>query len=986
MPTFRFNTYSRRAKVASMIGRVSKLARRPADKNLLYRLISASSLLPLLLVLLPVAIVQAQFNYTANNGTITITGYTGPGGAVVIPSRIHGLPVTAIGDNAFLSSSLTSVTIPDTVTTIGYQAFCVCSEMTNAIVGNGVTTIGDWAFAGCHNRRAICFLGNAPSFIGGHNFMDTGATTVYYLPWSTGWSPPFGYPPTAPWDPPLPYTHTTNNHGTITVTGYTGSGGAAPIPSTIHGLPVTAIGSNAFFQCRSVTNITIPGGVTSIGDTAFYGCSGLASVTIPNTVGTIGTGAFYGCSSLPNVTIPTSVTTIGQCAFDMCSSLTVVYFTGSAPSLGRDAFSDSPATVYYLPGITGWDTTFGGRPTMPLPYAYETNNGTITITRYTGPGGAVPIPDTIYGLPVTTIGNDAFLGCLSVTNVTIPTGVTSIGDSAFAGCSSLVSVSIPYGVTNIGAGAFALCYSLAGATIPDSVTTIGDFAFFDCTTLAGVTIPDSLTAIGKFAFSYCASLVDVTIPDSITDIGQGAFMYCTNLIGFRFQGNAPTVGSSVFSSDNSATVYYLPETTGWGPTFGGAPTALFPYTYTANNGTIAIRRYYGPGGDVAIPDTILGLPVTIIGGSAFQDCTSLTSVAIPNSVTSIGARAFMSCTGLTGVTIGSSVIDIGDFAFWGTGLKNLTIPDSVTSFGGAFCNCSMTNVTIGRGVTTIGVQAFWECPSLASVTIPDSVTSIGNEAFYNCRSLASITIPNGVPSIGDQTFQFCYGLTNVTIGNSVTNIGRQAFTDCTSLTSVTIPDAVTTIGSDAFYACTNLTQITLGKGITTIGPEAFGCMAAFPPLYGALPVQMNVCFTGNAPTNIDAHAFDVGVHTVGGDGWSSCLVTVYSKPGTTGWGLTLAGRPVWNAQIEPYLLGLFEHGTKFQLIVRGNANMANFNVVVEACTNLANPAWSRLQTNTLHQAGTPNQFGTHAWAFIDPTCTNHPIRLYRIQAEHVKWP
>ena len=121
----------------------------------------------------------------------------------------------------------------------------------------------------------------------------------------------------------------------------------------------------------------------------------------------------------------------------------------------------------------------------------------------------------------------------------------------------------------------------------------------------------------------------------------------TSLTGVYFQGNAPSADSTVFTSDDNATVYYLPGTTGWGPTFGGLPTALWdqqvPFNYTTNNGTITITGYTGPGGAVTIPDTINGLPVTSIGDYAFCNCTSLTSVTIPNSVTSIGDEAFSYC-------------------------------------------------------------------------------------------------------------------------------------------------------------------------------------------------------------------------------------------------------------------------------------------------------------------------------------------------------
>lgn len=213
-------------------------------------------------------------------------------------------------------------------------------------------------------------------------------------------------------------------------------------------------------------------------------------------------------------------------------------------------------------------------------FTYTTDNGTITITGYTGPGGEVSIPDTIDGLPVTSIGDKAFCEYASLTSVQIPNSVTSIGGGAFAGCTSLSSIAIPSSVTNIGAGAFDGCTSLASATIPDGVTSIWNCTFAFCTNLASVTIGHSVTNIDFYAFSCCSSLTTVTIPATVTYIARLAMNGCTSLTGIFFEGNVPGPGiDDPFGFDCIATVYYLPGTTGWGPTFGGLPTApwVLPY-------------------------------------------------------------------------------------------------------------------------------------------------------------------------------------------------------------------------------------------------------------------------------------------------------------------------------------------------------------------------------------------------------------------------
>jgi len=197
--------------------------------------------------------------------------------------------------------------------------------------------------------------------------------------------------------------------------------------------------------------------------------------------------------------------------------------------------------------------------TLALPaavhaqFTYTTNaDHTLTITGYTGSGGVVSIPSTINGLPVSSIGCRAFFYCFSLSSVTIPDSVTSIGKRAFSSCTSLASIHIG-----------------------NSVVSIGDNAFAGCQRLTSVTIPNGLTNIGEKAFGICPSLVGVTIPASVTSIGKYAFLNCPRLTDIYFKGNTPSLGDDVFEGDEKATVYYRSNTTGWGKTFGGRPTAVW---------------------------------------------------------------------------------------------------------------------------------------------------------------------------------------------------------------------------------------------------------------------------------------------------------------------------------------------------------------------------------------------------------------------------
>ena len=567
--------------------------------------------------------------------------------------------------------------------------------------------------------------------------------------------------------------------------------------------------SNTYDAAKECWVIKFDGDVTSVGFSAFYQCSNLTSVVIPDGVTSIGDEAFLLCSNLTSVSIPDNVTEIGGGAFALCFKLQKFD--------GKIASEDGRCLI--LNGVL---------------HAFAPDG----ITEYTIPNG------------VTTIENSVFYGCDSLTSVTISNNVTTIEDSAFGECSSLTSITIPDSVTTIGGYAFRGCSSLTSVTIGDSVTSIGEWAFEHCSSLTSVTIPDSVTTIGNWAFGSCSSLTSVTIPDSVTTIGYAAFISCSSLTSVYCKATTPPTGDDyMFEFNAEGRKIYVPmgsveaykSASGWKKyafgivgydfengvvvtpkpanneiwyTNGSTTKATTPYKTNAFGANIVSNTY-----DAAKECWVITFDgdVTTIGDYAFRDCSSLTSVTIPDSVTKIGYYAFGGCSSLTSVTI----------------------PDSLTTIGyDAFCGCkSLTNVTIPDSVTTIGLGAFSGCRSLTSVTIPDSVTSIGDSAFWNCSSLTSVTIPDSVTTIGDMAFAYCSrltkfngkfasedgrcliidgtlnsfaigcGATEYTIPDSVTTIGISAFEDCSSLRSVAIPDSVTTIGISAFADCSSLKKV-----------------------------------------------------------------------------------------------------------------------------------------------------------------------------------
>jgi hypothetical protein len=234
----------------------------------------------------------------------------------------------------------------------------------------------------------------------------------------------------------------TDNGTSITITGYTGVGGALEIPDSIDGKPVTEIGERAFLGCNELTSATIPDSVTVIGDRAFEACFRMVSVVIPDGLRRIGERAFASCSALTSVAIPEGILTIGERAFYFCSGLDAIEVAASNPnysSVNGVLFNKAQTELLAYPG---------------------------------GRVGSYAIPDS-----VTNIGDAAFAGSSALTSVEIPTKVTTIGGSAFWGCSELTSVVIPSSVTSIGFSAFSWCTALERAYFRGNAPTMGLFVF-----------------------------------------------------------------------------------------------------------------------------------------------------------------------------------------------------------------------------------------------------------------------------------------------------------------------------------------------------------------------------------------------------------------------------------------------------------------------------------------------------------------------------
>ena len=336
-----------------------------------------------------------------------------------------GNNVTSIGNGAFCGCRrLTSVNIPNSVTSIGGSAFEYCSSLTSVTIPNRVISIGSYAFKNCNSLTSVT-IGNSVASIGDRAFYNCSSLTT--LNFNAVDCSDFTYNPYDSQEKPPFYS--------------------CPISTISIGDSVQRIPAYFAYDNDSLTSVIVPNSVNSIGNSAFSGCNSLTSVNIPNNVTSIGRGAFYNCSSLTSVTIPNSVTSIGNWAFVNCSSLTTLNFN----AVNCSNFTYNPSNHDYPPF-------------------------------YSCPITSINIGDSVQRIPAYFAENQS-----NLISITIPDNVTEIGIGGFQGCDGLIIATIGNGVSNIHNNSFNGCSNLTHLTIGSSVEYIGDSAFIDCNILTSIT-------------------------------------------------------------------------------------------------------------------------------------------------------------------------------------------------------------------------------------------------------------------------------------------------------------------------------------------------------------------------------------------------------------------------------------------------------------------------------------------------------------------
>ncbi len=659
--------------------------------------------------------------------------------------------VTSIGENAFAGSSLESITILDSVESIGDRAFIGCHNLTSVSIEN-VEIIGRGAFEGCYNLESITI-----PFIGLTAY-DSDHAYFGYIFGADSYYSNSSYVPSS-----LKTVVVTNalsiesdafygcyNIESITLNdGVERIGSAAfsgctsiksltiphisenlsyifdkSIPTSLKSLTLTNasyVAANAFSNCSYIEEIHLNDGITSIGESAFEDCSSLKTVNIPTTVGIIGAKAFYGCESLEEITVPYGVSEIGDSTFYRCTSLEVVNIPDSVNSIGYGVLS-------YCTSLESISLPFVGSEKYSPDYAnfgYIFGAGSYSVHSSYIPSSL----KEVVILNADSIGDYAFYNCAYIETINLNSGIDSIGHHAFHNCTALESVNIPDSVSEIGQDAFYNCISIQSVNIPSGVNIINDYTFYGCEMLSEVTIPDSVITIGNYAFSGCSDIDEISIPSGVEYIGSGAFQNCSSIVSLTVPDSVTAIGSSAFSGCISLEEITIPFV---GNSYGSSYDTHFGCIFGASS--YSYNSSY-------VPSSLSKVTVTgaqNIGSYAFYNCYGLSEIAINNDASSIGEGAFYGCSSLTTLTI----------PFVGSERENASYTHFGYIFGaGSYSNnssyvpTSLQNVVI-TNATSIADNAFYYCRYITSITLNEEITSIGSGAFSNCESLTDIILPN----------------------------------------------------------------------------------------------------------------------------------------------------------------------------------------------------------------------------------------------------
>ena len=507
----------------------------------------------------------------------------------------------------------------------------------------------------------------------------------------------------------------------------------------------------------------------------------------------------------------------------------------------RSIFNDGINAVVGLPRLMAfcllllcWAMTPGSMSAGTV-FEYEglfyetTGPNTVKVGDNNNISGDVVIPETVVhdqkNYTVTAIGSSAFYCERQIVSVTIPESVLSIGGTAFGRCSGLTSVTIPNSVTSIGYSAFDGCQNLQSVTLPDSLDVLEPYIFRSCVSLEHIELPESLKSIGKGAFADCTGLTSFAWPASITVIQGETFRGCTGLRGMAFPESVTEIGYDAFSGCTGLTSVALPASIAVikDKAFSGC-SSLEEISFPDRDIDFGANAFQGTLWYDKQPDGLV-----YIGRCAYHFKGELpqgASVTITDGTTAIAGCCFMGCTWLSGVELPGSIARVGASAFADcSSLTTVDLPDGAELEQGVFARCtSLSTVRLPQGLVTLPEKMFKDCSSLASITVPPTVTTIGSEAFSGCSQLKDASLPPSIQIISSSVFYDCISLEHVTMPRSAVQLGYWLFNGCRSLKQCVLPAGITGLGEGMFSGCSSLTTVGLPLTLQRIGNYAFsGC-------------------------------------------------------------------------------------------------------------------------------------------------------------------
>ena len=804
-------------------------------------------------------------------------------GPVTIPDYVLGYKVVRISNFAFQEcKKITSVHIPDAVTSIGQDAFLSCTSLEHANLPASLTTMADGVFYWCTKLKGPLSIPDGVTRLEWQTFAYCYSLEGIALPATLTYIDPEAF-------------IGCSGMNTLTV----GAGNSTYDSRN---------GCNALVHTATNTimlgtaNTTFPESITAIGDKAFSGVKALTAIDIPAWITSIGVGAYNGCKNIKSVTLH-GATAIGREAFKGCEAIeTVTSMAAEAYDIDDEAFDTNTyknATLYVNDGLydafakkEGWQHfehhgNDGDDPDDPDDPSVVIADGAV-FTAKTKEG--VDVTYTVISAEAKTLMVGTADGTRAISIRT--TGAVTI-PAKVKGCQ----------VVSIGAKAFWLCTDLTSIVIPEGVTTIGEKAF-DYTNVTSFTIPSTVTTIGKSAFELCDQLTSINIPGSVTAIGDRAFYLCKQLTLVEVHSELPlSITNSAFSNRTNATLRVpagcksLYETAPNWKDFKEIvetttpPTPVEALLYTTAEGFQLLIKItdrekrlaqVGDGttaamsasseGSLFIPAQVFYYNITAIADNAFKGCSAIKEVYIPDGITQIGSSAFSGCSSLVKVYCLSQVaysIPVKAFDsmtyLWAKLYVNAGLESDFSQVEGwkRFVNrgdppIDLTGVTSFTAQTIEGVEVTYtvldaeartvmvgaENNGLAiekftkkSVTIPPmvlgcTVVAIGAHAFEWCQFVPSIILPNTLQTIGEKAFYGCTTIPSFDIPASVTTIGDYAFDYCIGMTYISIPASVTSLPNWTFSSCSALTMVDVASAKPfAISEWVFRYVAADATLY-----------------------------------------------------------------------------------------------------------------------------------------------------------